>query len=121
MTKTLPHRAARGRRTQSDEDYLRRVLDRAGVPHRRGLRGTLRYAILIAIPTGLASLRPEAPSRQNRFAAIGVGALSAIGAALALLWNQLILSCIFGAVGVTNVVSLNSMSNSSNGTERPRH
>lgn len=122
MNQTPPRHPRGSDRAKSDEEYLRRVLDRAGVPHRKGLRGIVRYTYLIAIPAGLATPRPAKPCRQkNRLAAITVGVLSTLGAALALMWNQIILSITFCAIGVTNLGTINSRSNPSNASELQRH
>ncbi|WP_033222720.1 hypothetical protein [Streptomyces virginiae] len=82
----------------------------------------MRYAYLIAIPGFLATLRAPKPRHQrNRLAAIGVGLLSALGAALALIWNQVILSMAFCAIGVTNLGTIKFLSNPPNASELQRH
>ncbi|MFE7854381.1 hypothetical protein [Streptomyces sp. NPDC057403] len=93
------------------------------MPHRKGLRGVMRYTYLIAVPASLAkALSTEKPRRQrNRLATIGVGVLSTFGAALALAWNQMILSIAFCAIGVTNLGTNNSLTSQPNAGELQRH
>lgn len=42
---TIRDWTAQEQRTLMDEAYLRRTLDKAGVPHRRGVRAKIKYWI----------------------------------------------------------------------------
>ena len=94
--------ARRPKRSRRDEAYLRSVLNRAGVPHRRGLQARFLFVLgtIVQYPQRLLDSQKGEPRR--RFTAVGIGVLSALGAILSVLWNQLILGCTFVAISLVN-------------------